>query len=422
MADRMIVLDRSLRLLAELVDADHQAISEALERSRVLIRAGSALTSHPAETQAALATLLNVLVRSGLPVELDLPTVPVATPLLPAGPLIVALMQLGDHVLPGSVVEVTGAPCDLVLVVGPEVTREACRVMYLGADGDCAWFDATPAGWSPSNPLVALAAAGLAGGEAVRHAVRAYPPQSAWAVAALRPVARAECLIPAMRRGSIDLGRLDIISAGAVTDAVIWTLRAQGEVSGTARVFDDGAYDMTNLNRYMELDRTAAAAGMSKAVRIARTSPSGLVVEPVERRFSEQDIADAAPMIIVGADDIAVRHTAQQAMPDWLGIGATSHNEARITEHWPDGPCAGCAHPHLAALPDEPIPTIAPVSFWAGFMLAVRMLRAATGGGHDGADAYATYYPLVNPGRAEVGPCPFHPKCRLSARHREAAS
>jgi hypothetical protein len=422
MADRLVILDRSLRLLGELVAADRTAISEALLRSPVLINASSsALEEHPVETQTALATLVNLLVRSGQLIQLDLPSASVSTALLAPGPLISALVQLGDQVLPGSVAVNTGAPCDIALLVGRDASHKANRVIHMTANGDSAGFDSSPSAWSPSDPLVALAAAGLVSGESVRHAVRQFPPRAHWGAAALRPVLQAQFGLPSYKRGPIDLLEFDLISAGAITDSLIWTLRARGQVFGSGRVFDDGVYDLTNLNRYPGLDLAAATAGASKALRLASRAPQGLAIEAVQRRFSDQDVADAARLIIVGADDVAVRLTAQQAMPNWLGIAATSHNEVRVTEHVPDGACAGCAHPHLGVLPHDPIPTIAPVSFWAGFVLAVRLLRFASGGRGPADDGYATYYPLITPGLAEVGPCQFHSACPLSPSHRSAA-
>ena len=61
--------------------------------------------------------------------------------------------------------------------------------------------------------------------------------------------------------------------------------------------------------------------------------------------------------------------------PRWLGIGATSHFLALVTEHR-RGACAGCAHPsHGEDI--AVIPTISIVSFWAGFLLTLRLMAFA---------------------------------------------
>jgi hypothetical protein len=132
----------------------------------------------------------------------------------------------------------------------------------------------------------------------------------------------------------------------------------------------------------------------------------------VERRFVASDISGARARILVGADDIAVRHLAQQAGPAWLGIGATGHDEVRVTEHEPDESCARCAHPHLAGPDDTPIPTIAPVSFQAGLRLAGRLLGFAAGRPTPARRRYATYWPL-RPGTSTLGPTPTHPACPI---------
>jgi len=422
MGDRLNVLDRSLRLLAELVASDERAIAGALADSAVLLRAPSALVAQTPSSQAGLATLTGQLVRSGLRVMLDVADVTTSTTLLRQGSLIDGLVAHGEEVIPGSVNRATDRVPDLEVIVGDDVPRADARVLFLGCDGDLAWFDAAPSSWSPSGPLAAMGAAGLAAGEAIRHAVRNLPPRAAWAVAALEPVERASFALPPFPRGPIDLGRLDVVSAGAITDALMWSLRARGGVAATGRIFDDGTYDLTNLNRYMELDRQTAEAAQSKARRVSSNAPDGIALEPVARRFGEDDLPGAAPIVIVGADDVAVRRVAQRAQPRWLGIAGTSHFEARITEHIPGGPCAGCAHPHLGDPPDGPIPTIAPVSFWAGYVLALRLLRAAFRGPADTGAAYSTYYPLTRPGVGQVGPVQWHPACPLDLAHRAAAS
>lgn len=81
---------------------------------------------------------------------------------------------------------------------------------------------------------------------------------------------------------------------------------------------------------------------------------------------------------MVGADDVEVRHRAQARRPEWLGVGATSHFLVLITEHPRGSACAGCAH---VALGEDiaVIPTISIVSFWAGLLLALRLIARAGG-------------------------------------------
>jgi hypothetical protein len=418
--DRVVALDRTLRLLAELVDADVDTLDRVLGSSVVRIHVvATALADAPSATQAAVATLVSLMARSGLIVEIDVPDVPTETPLLRDGAATLreALFELVDNVLPGSARPVTTGGDALVVIVGPGLIAQGRRVVHAAADAWDAGFAAGPCVWRPADVLVALAAACLVAGEALRDAIRDLPPREEWAQRALRPIDATTVTLPPLPQGVVGVGGLDVISAGAVTDALMWSLRARGGVQAHGRVFDDGVYDPTNLNRYMELDRQTAHAGRGKAANLASHAPDGLSLEAVERRFGASDVDGAAATILVGADDVVVRHLAQRSAPDWLGIGATSHFEVRVTEHRVDGPCAGCAHPHTPPMPAMPIPTCAPVSFWAGLQLAVRFLRSAVGG-FDLDDSYATYYPLTRPGVDEVGPCQFHPECPLDPRHR----
>lgn len=418
MVDRLTVLDRTLRLLGEMVDAGAGEISASLANCRVLVRCAEPFD---APTQAALATIVTLAVRSGLQLHLDLPEASTTTPLLEPGLVSEGLVHLGEAVVPGSVITTPIDSPDLQIAIGASARPTACRTLHLGVPGQVASFAGQPVAWTPLDPIGAIAAAGLAAGEAVRHAIRRLPPAAVWAEDILRPVDSASFTVPALPGGWINLGAIDVISAGAITDAAMWTLRARGEILGHGRVFDDGRYDLTNLNRYVELDRGAAEREVLKAEQLARSTPSGLALEPITRRFDLSDVAGAAPTIMVGADDVGVRWLAQRASPTWLGIGATSHNEARVTEHRPDGPCAGCAHPYLGIAPSQPIPTCAPVSFWAGFVLALRLLRATTAEATSATDTYATYYPLTRPGIGHVGGCPYHPACPIDPRHRRVA-
>lgn len=420
MARRLEVLDRTLRLLGELVDAEPAAIDAALRPCRVRICLGATLAARP-DAQAAAAAVVSLLVRSGLRVEVDAAAVPTTTAVLQGPDLPSALVGLGNDVLRGSATARHSRQPGLAIVIGDAAVPTADRVMYLGADGDEASFSAAPSTWSPSDMLVALAAAGLAGGEAVRHGIRGLPAKAAWAADVLRPQLRAASRLPGLPTGTVDLGMLDIISAGAITDALLWALRARGGVMGRGRVFDDGVFDATNLNRYQSLGVLAAESGFGKAGHAAASAPVGLLLVPIGRRFVEADLPTAAPTIVVGADDIAVRHLAQRAGPDWLGIGATGHFEARVTEHWPGGPCAGCAHPHAEAGDAALAPTCAPVSFWAGLVLAARLLRAASGR-RERADSYVTYYPLTAPGPGLAGDVPSHPLCPVDPSHRAEAA
>jgi hypothetical protein len=85
-----------------------------------------------------------------------------------------------------------------------------------------------------------------------------------------------------------------------------------------------------------------------------------------------------APTVIVGVDHIPTRWAVQQAWPDWLVIGATSHWSSMASFHAEGLGCAQCLHFEDDPA-DGPIPTTACVSFWAGLPTAAYLVRHAAG-------------------------------------------
>lgn len=338
-----------------------------------------------------------------------------STILLPHGTLIHSIAQLVSEAFPGASLSASARRPDLAIMLGVDTPgSDAGRSIWLAATPSSGGFAGTPQPWSPSDSLAPLAAAGLVAGEAVRFAVRRLAPSSAAAASWFAPILASDYRVPAIVRDPIDVGPIDVVSGGAITHSMLFALAARGDVAGRLRVFDDGTYDMTNVNRYMLLRLSDFDA--QKVLHLAALDLGAIHVEPVARRFTEQDLAGMRQRVIVGADDIGVRHLVQRGEPGWLLIGATSHGEVRITEHRPQEPCAGCAHPYLAPATDAPVPTIAPVSFWAGYQLAIRLLAEASGSPIAAGQRYATFWPL-RPGASSNGPLQWHPHCPVDQGH-----
>ncbi len=411
MDERLAALDRSLLLFEELVVGTPSEVSDALAFLRVEIRVSpdEAALSH---AQAAVATLASLLARTGISVEATLPSVVVLTPLLTGTDLGTALAALVTNSFPGAELRSASALPSLVISIGELEPVRGSRNLWLYAEGQAAGFRSEPAGFDPADALVALAAAGMVAGEATRQALRALPSVSATAARELAAIERAGVEIPAIPAGLIDLGKWDCISAGAITHSMLWAFAARGQVEGDLRVFDDGRYEITNLNRYMLLSLLDAKAEVGKANHLADLRLAGLRLTGVSRRFALEDVSSARSQIMIGADDIRVRHIAQRANPDYLAIGATSHFEVRITQHVPGGPCASCAHPYYNETDDGLIPTLATVSFWAGLWLALFVLAKASGEPVPAERSYLTFWPL-RPGTGLAGAVRWHPYCRL---------
>ncbi len=119
-----------------------------------------------------------------------------------------------------------------------------------------------------------------------------------------------------------------------------------------------------------------------------------------------------APRVIVGTDDIPARWAVQRSRPEWLGVGATSHFFTVTSSHTTGQACAGCLHAE-----DDPggglIPTVSFVSYWAGLLLAIRLLRHSLGHAQMGIDQSIQCTPLrLDQARSYwPRPIPTNPHC-----------
>jgi hypothetical protein len=143
-------------------------------------------------------------------------------------------------------------------------------------------------------------------------------------------------------------------------------------------MFDRDKTALSNANRcpYVMVDEL----GRPKVIAIRDLLPVRIRLTPIPDHLNGEtrETVPSGSAIVVGADDISVRHFAQRLDPDWLVIGATSHFLALVTEHPLGEPCAGCAHVRLG---DETavIPTWSIISFWSGFLVALRVISRAMG-------------------------------------------
>ncbi len=138
-------------------------------------------------------------------------------------------------------------------------------------------------------------------------------------------------------------------------------------------------------------------------------------------RFDADSRARVVPLaqtVMVGTDDIPSRWLAQRESPHWLGVGSTSHFLTITSSHLPGQPCAGCLHPY-----DDPanriIPTVSFVSYWAGLLLAVRLLRHAAGQVLDGREqqTYCVPLRLDQPYSYWQRPVSRHPQCPVGCAY-----
>lgn len=367
--------------------ADDRAIVEGLRATTARIITDHAnLRSHAGQT--ALITLHNQLIMTGLRIDLDMPdiTLELPQPPLHGASLAAALADYADDLIPGGSTTDATRP-DITFALGDTPARADVRVSGSGYR-ICVGPD-SPEGhlrWEGSNPLGAIASAAAAAAEGVRAAMlnivarldRDASVQRVWSRDPRRQVDHDLSSFaphgPTLR--SADLGALDMVSGGAITQACLYVLLRLPGHSGQVRVIEPETLDLNNLNRYSLARRSDL--GRFKTDILTGLAGDSLTITGDQRRFDQQSAADLvpfAPAILVGVDHIPSRWLTQQhGQRQRLAIGSTSHDFVLVSSHPPGQPCAGCTHTRDDTTMG-PIPTIGFVSLWAGLIQALHLLQ-----------------------------------------------
>ncbi|MGH7747658.1 MAG: ThiF family adenylyltransferase, partial [Candidatus Dormibacteria bacterium] len=177
----------------------------------------------------------------------------------------------------------------------------------------------------------------------------------------------------------VDVGPVDVVSAGAITNALLHGLLRMPRTRAEIRVIDDDRAEISNLNRYALLRRSDL--NRLKVAILQAHTVNDVRIEAVNARLLvdvASPVGQLAPQVVVGADAVSVRWAAQRRDPDWLAVGATADFLTLTSEHLRGSPCAGCLHPRDDGA-GGPIPTISFVSYWAGLLTLTRLLRRAGG-------------------------------------------
>ncbi len=344
--------------------------------------------------QTALVTTVSLLSRMGMQVGLRIPELPL---LLPQPPL--SGSSVAQALLESSEALVTAATGrledgfnpDLIFLLGNTKGVDSLAPVWRLSGGD--WYgELAMEGmmkvppWEAHWPIGSMVSAVLATGEAFKFVMRSLPlrdqadriyfklsPRCTWNFGPL-PIPSAE----------LDLGEVDIISAGAICQAALYVLMRLPNVHLWGRVFDDDISDWSNLNRNMLT--LLSDVGLKKVSVVVKCCGARLRLEPIARRFANgsSEVRGLASRVLVGVDDIPSRWQAQRFAPGWLAVSGTSHFSVSSSTHSPGQPCSGCLHPVDDAAGANPVPTVSFVSFWAGLAMAVRLIR----------EALASPYPL----------------------------
>jgi len=381
-------LSRTILLCRDYVtdEVSDEEIAHAFQTLRVLCIADAAnLYGHTAQT--ALVTLVSLLSRMGMQVVLAIPDLPMLRPQPPiAGKgILSALVSASERFMPGATIGSAGVGYqgDVVFAIGTsEIPQTDASVWRLGATD---WSGAIhPAGLTrlpfcmTEWPIGGMVSALLAANEAFKYVMRTFPlrqksheiffemtPECTWDYGAV-----------ALPEDSIDLEQIDFISAGAISQAVLYALSRLPGVQMQARIFDDDPTALSNLNRNML--SLLENVGVHKVHVIASRCAPQFKIEPVLRRYESgsRDIR-LAQRVIVGVDDIPSRWVVQREAPGWVGVGGTSHFSISSSSHSIGEACSGCLHPVDDPEQRNLIPTIAFVSFWAGLSVTTRLIREA---------------------------------------------
>jgi hypothetical protein len=400
-------LDRTVRLMRDdLIDGveDSTLISALAGAEVVLTGDARNLSSHAAQCAYITAALL--MARSGHTVYLAAPDVPLLGPQPPltGNRLVSALMEIGNDLLPGIGFSADTPRSDAGLAVIFGDSPSMCRARHAIGVNAGAWHAQLGRAhrmgrWGEKDwPFGAFAAGALASVEAFKVAMSGFHHLAKDALLFDALFAFTDSVIlelapPDSTRAAM-LGAFDCVSGGAIINAALYVLSRLPGISGRGRVVEPEAGDLSNLNRYPLLRRSALGHG--KALVLKSLMPSALNLQPVAERYEGGQmvqLGEFAPSVLVGVDDIPVRWKVQEERPRWLGIGATTHWAAMASYHERGLGCARCLHPRDDPA-TGPIPTIAFVSFFAGLKLASYFVRARAGEHIRSAEQYTYLSPL----------------------------
>lgn len=336
--------------------------------------------------QTALVTLVSLVSRMGAQVGLDIPDVEVLFPQPPlAGPsLPKSLTSVSGAFVRGATIntDIDTRP-DIVFALGDSPIddyRAPCWRLSGEEWSGRISFDGVGvhSAWKVEFPMGSMASAALAATEAFKHVLRELRLRGLCQHEFVRASRSSSWDFDSERPGTeFDLGSVDFISAGAISQAALYVLDRIPRIRMRGRIFDDDITALSNLNRNML--SLLEDLGHAKVEVIARRCRQ-LVIEPISARYGigSLELERLAPRVVVGVDDIPSRWEVQRRGPAWVAVGGTSHFNVSSSAHRLGEPCSGCLHPV-----DEPgpnlIPTVSFVSFWAGLLTVTRLLREAAG-------------------------------------------
>jgi ThiF family len=390
-------LSRTISLVRQLLATDELSNSDilaALTQMRVCISADEANLSSQA-SQSCLVTLTQLLIDMGCRVRLAIPNVAVIGPQPPLrlGRIADGLVDLSMRLIPEQPIVVcrSASRGEFELAIGDSVASNTAGRRLVAGDWWGGIRDISNRGQPliGTSPVGAGVAAAIAAAEPFKALLRSLVTDRK---IKLGTPDLLDCTSDASislacsgqselgQRHVTDLGSVDFISGGAITMAAAHLLLRVPGLKANLRIIEPDFVEESNLNRY--LLATREDLGRPKIDVFSKWADGrSVTVVGLARRFEKATLAGITPLadkVVVGCDDIPTRWLAQQQWPEWLGVGATASCHTLVSEHDPSSPCAQCLHHTDDEFRGE-IPTVSFVSYWAGLLVASRLLRAGIG-------------------------------------------
>ena len=300
-------LARTLLLMRDDVTdlvSDDALITALTETTVTIVADKKNLISHSA--QSAYVTLALLLSRSGHQVFLAAPDTHLIGPQPPlgTGDLVEQLLVTGSGLLPGVAFKrgLPKRPVDLAIVLGSTAWKgEPARTLKLFARD---WFAkitraSANSTWPDTSwPIGGMAAAALAAPEVFKISMRKlahWAPNKDLFADLFAPVAGVSLNLALSNATKIsDLGSIDFVSGGAITNCALYCLLRLPNLTGSARVIEDDIVALSNLNRCMLFLRSRL--GEAKAMELARYATSTFSIEPLTMRYTADTAANIKPL------------------------------------------------------------------------------------------------------------------------------
>lgn len=426
MSEELIeALSRTILLARDFVppEVSDEAIVRGLQSTKVVLSADHENLESGA-CQSSVVTLAQQLIATGIDVRFAGPDADLAQAQPPwrSKTIYGVLHDMAVNFIPDARVSIGGPARDeeLVFAFGDTAAPGISGWRLFGSawQGAVAPLRFASQRWRGDFPIGGLAAATMAAAEPFKAALRGmFAPDEVQAAQLSAAIDACVTLAPDGTAVPRDLGRLDMISGGAIAQAALHALLRVPGLKGDVRVFEPELLDLSNLNRYALALRTFVHR--LKLESLYACSSAALRIRGVPVRF-DSAVAESttlSPAVIVGTDNIPSRALVQSRRPAWLCVGATSHFEAMVTEHEPalNSGCAGCAHPTTDGV-EGTIPTVAFASYWSGLMIAGRVLRRLGGTQCDAAEQALSIFGLRvdTPYGQWRRPVPVVPECPVA--------